>query len=310
MKPLSAAEIMGTWATLLLPIAPDDSIDFERLAEVIDKMLAAGVDGIYSNGTACEFFTQTESEYDRIHDLLAERCERARMPFQVGASHPSPQTMRERVRRAVVWKPSGIQVTLPDWVPVNNREAIRFLSSIAALADPIPLVLYNPPHAKRVLQPADLGALRQAVPALAGIKVVPGGDDWYAAMRLEAPGLSIFVPGHELATGIRMGAAGSYSNVACLSPSGAAWWNRLMYSDPGRALEVEGRIQAFMKQHVLPFRLRHGVSNPALDKLLATAGGWTAIGTRLRWPYDWVPEEEAIRLRPVVREMVPELFQV
>src|SRR3546814_4206952 len=43
----------------------------------------------------------------------------------------------------------------PDWVRVTQTEAIDFLTRIAAEAAPIPIVLYNPPHAKRVFQPEE-----------------------------------------------------------------------------------------------------------------------------------------------------------
>ena len=33
------------------------------------------------------------------------------------------------------------------------------------------------------------------------------------------------------------------------------------------------------------------------------------MNTRLRWPYNWIPEEDAVKLRPVVREMLPELYE-
>jgi len=33
MRPLTAAELKGNWATLLLPLQDDDSIDFGLLAE-------------------------------------------------------------------------------------------------------------------------------------------------------------------------------------------------------------------------------------------------------------------------------------
>ena len=58
--------LRGNWATLLLPIQADNQIDFGALAEEIDILIAAGVDGIYSNGTAGEFHNQTEDEYRRI----------------------------------------------------------------------------------------------------------------------------------------------------------------------------------------------------------------------------------------------------
>lgn len=308
MHPLRWNEIVGTWATVLLPLNDDDRIDFTRLAEEIDTLIGSGVSGLYSNGTAAEFYSQGEAEFDRISSLLAERCGAAGMPFQIGASHTSPQTSLERIRRSVCLKPGAFQVILPDWYPPTNAEAVACLARLAEAAHPISLVLYNPPHAKRVLTPAEFGALKQAVPALLGIKVADGDEAWYAAMREHCRELSIFVPGHHLASGFARGAAGSYSNVACLSPGGAQRWFRLMTTDPPRALEIERRIQSFLSQHILPFGKEQGYCNAALDKLLAAIGGWADIGTRLRWPYRFTAQAEADRLRPVARQLIPELF--
>src|SRR5688572_20173370 len=110
MPHLTAREIHGNWATLLLPIGPDDGIDYTLLAEEIDHVIAAKVNGIYSNGGAGEVYTQTEDEFDRVNALLAERCRRAHQPFQIGASHTSAQIARERVRRAKALQPSAFQV--------------------------------------------------------------------------------------------------------------------------------------------------------------------------------------------------------
>lgn len=81
-----------------------------------------------------------------------------------------------------------------------------------------------------------------------------------------------------------------------------------MVVDIEGALDLERRICRFMDQHVVPFRAQHGYSNAALDKLLAAVGGWGPVGTRLRRPYRWIDEAEALRLRPVARSMMPELF--
>src|SRR4051812_6546903 len=101
MQRLTADTLKGNWATLLLPINSDDSIDYSKLSDEIDYLIAAGVDGIYSNGTAGEFHNQTEAEFDKVNQLLSEKCLSASMRFQVGASHPSPIISLERVRRAV-----------------------------------------------------------------------------------------------------------------------------------------------------------------------------------------------------------------
>ena len=68
--------LKGTWATVLLPIAADESIDFARLQRDLDYLVESGVDGVYTNGTAAEFFAQTEEEFDRISRMVAETCGR------------------------------------------------------------------------------------------------------------------------------------------------------------------------------------------------------------------------------------------
>ena len=197
---------------------------------------------------------------------------------------------------------------LPDWLPPSDLEAAWALERFAEAANGIGLVLYNPPHAKRMLKPHELARLKSAVPTLVGVKLADGDHAWYAEMREVARELSVFVPGHRLATGVQRGvASGAYSNVACLSPRGAQVWWRRINTDLEAALETERRLQHFLEAHVLPFRAE-GYANPALDKLLAEVGGWCEIGTRLRWPYRSIPCEVALALRPVVRDMIPELF--
>lgn len=54
---------------------------------------------------------------------------------------------------------------------------------MAETAAPIPLVVYNRPHAKRRFEPAEWRHVVARVPGLVGMKV-PGGDEqWYADMQ-------------------------------------------------------------------------------------------------------------------------------
>jgi len=305
MKPLTSQEITGTWATLLLPINADESIDFARLGQDLDYLLTTGVDGLYAHGTAGEFYALSEVEFDRINALMAEKCERAGRPFQIGAGHMSAQIALERVRRAAQLKPGAIQIILPDWFPVSMAEAKAFLERVAEAAHPIGIVLYNPPHAKRYLQPEDYEQIAAAIPALVGVKVA-NEPAWYAELRRRAPRLSIFVTGHHLASGIRAGGSGAYSNVACLHPVAAKRWNQIMHTDFDAALVFERKICGFIEQHILPWRSQGGFSNQALDKLLAAIGGWSAAGLRLRWPYRSVDEAEVPRLRAIVKSELPD----
>jgi dihydrodipicolinate synthase/N-acetylneuraminate lyase len=305
MRPLTFAEIRGNWATLLLPLNANDSIDYGLLAAELDHFAAARVSGVYSNGTAGEFYTQTEDEFDRINQLLAEKCERVGVPFQIGASHMSPQLSRERLRRAKALRPAAFQVVLPDWFVPAWPEILAFLETMAAEAAPIPLIVYNPPHAKRRLTPEECLRLADAVPGVVGMKV-PGGDDaWFAAMQPVFARLSVFIPGHLLASGLARGAHGAYSNVACLSPVGAQRWYELCIHDPSAGLAWERRILPFWQTNIASLITKHGLA----DKAAAAAGGWLpGLSPRLRWPYHGATPEMVASIAASARAALPEWF--
>lgn len=306
MPPLPANLIRGNWATLLAAWNRDESLDLGRVADEIDTLVAMKVDGIYSNGTAGEFHTLDEAEFDLLAELLATKCEQAAMPFQIGVSHPVAQLMLARLKRVVPCAPAAVQVILPDWFPLTDDEALAFLQRMETAADGVGLVLYNPPHAKRRLDPAAIGWLADHVPGLVGVKV-PGGDDaWYEEMQPVFQKLSVFIPGHTLASGFAKGAHGAYSNVACLHPGAAQrWWNQMQYDLTG-ALKLEARIRRFMDGHIAPFITEQKYCNGSCDRLMANIGGWADVGPRMRWPYRSIPTPEIFRLREIVRNILPE----
>ena len=77
MKPLTPETLFGAWAPVLLPINPDDTIDWSRLQDQLEILATSGISGIYTNGTTGEFWSQTEDEFDRISRMTAATCERA-----------------------------------------------------------------------------------------------------------------------------------------------------------------------------------------------------------------------------------------
>jgi len=297
----------GNWATLLLPISEADGIDYALLEREIDHLIEAKVNGIYSNGTAGEFHTQSTAEFLKVNKILAEKCHASKMPFQIGANHPCAQEALARIELSRELNPTGYQVILPDWFPVTDHEARAFLARIAEAAGPAYLILYNPPHAKRRLTLEEIATLSEDIPQLVGVKL-PGGDsEWYSAMRRLVPGLSVFIPGHFMATGLKQGAHGSYSNIACLDPRRAQRWYETTLQDPESGMEIERQILKFFDEHLFPL-IRTGYPNAAIDKLLAAIGGWAPIRTRLRWPYRFLDASKADELRGVAHETMEGFF--
>lgn len=308
MQKLQSDGIFGNWETLLLATDQTGAIDYQRMADEIDLLISSGPNGIYSNGTAGEFYAQTEDEFDRISFMLAEKCEKAKVPFQIGVSHMSPQISLERLRRAKELQPGAVQVILPDWFPVTLDEAVAFLQKMEEEAGGISLILYNPPHAKWQLPPEHWAALKEQIPSLAGVKVADqnGSQEWYGKMRASGKGLSIFIPGHHLASGIQAGARGAYSNMACLNPFAAQQWFEMTRINMNAALELESRINLFMRECITPFITEQHYPNHACDRFMAVVGGWADVGSKLRWPYRSIPEDFVGPTRRKVQEMIPE----
>jgi dihydrodipicolinate synthase/N-acetylneuraminate lyase len=177
------------------------------------------------------------------------------------------------------------------------EEAVIFLQKMEEAADGISLVLYNPSHAKKRLNPEDWAELKKQVPSLEGLKVFDQNGDprWYAEMRKFSEGLSVFIPGHRLASGIKQGAHGAYSNMACLNPFAAQKWYNLIRKD--------------MKKFIEPLITEHRYPNHACDRFMAVLGGWADVGEKLRWPYRSVPIEYANEIRKSAADVIPEFFE-
>jgi len=312
MKPLLSKEILGNWATLLLATNKSGDIDFSKLNDEIDVLISSSPNGIYSNGTAGEFYSQTEEEFLKVSELLAVKCEKAGIPFQLGVSHMSPQISLQRLKMVKHLQPGAVQVILPDWFPPTLEECIIFLKKMAEEAENISLILYNPPHAKKKLQPEEWTVLKTQVPTLMGVKVFDHNSDkrWYESVRKNSEAISVFIPGHNLASGITLGAHGAYSNVACLNPFAAQNWFNQMQIDMNSALELEKRINQFMSELIEPFITKQFFPNHACDRFMALVGGWADVGANLRWPYKSIPKELAEPIRKKACQIIPEFFNM
>ena len=196
----------------------------------------------------------------------------------------SPQISLERLKRIRYLHPGAVQVILPDWFPVTMQEAIIFLQKMEEEAQGISLILYNPPHAKRQLQPEDWVVIKKSISSFSGLKVFDQNADsgWYK--RVNA------------------------NNMACLNPFMAQKWFEMIQTDLPASMEIESRINQFMSQLIAPFITELHYPNHACDRFMAQLGGWADVGSKLRWPYRSIPVGyiEAIRKESI--KIIPEFF--
>ncbi|YCM44413.1 hypothetical protein V2O64_00075 [Verrucomicrobiaceae bacterium 227] len=125
-------------------------------------------------------------------------------------------------------------------------------------------------------------------------------------MRQHLGHLSVFIPGHLLASGMESGAMGAYSNMACLNPAATQKWTNQIHSDLPAALKLEKRINVFMREAIVPYITQQKYCNAACDRLMALIGNWTDIGSSMRWPYRSIPAEDVPAWRKIAHHLIPE----
>ncbi|HTG55745.1 MAG TPA: hypothetical protein VL943_05735, partial [Niabella sp.] len=69
----------------------------------------------------------------------------------------------------------------------------------------------------------------------------------------------------------------------------------------------QNAIRMFFDACIVPYA-KKGFSNPALDKLLAAVGDWAPVGTRLKWPYQWIQETDVPDVRKGAHQHLPRWF--
>jgi 2-keto-3-deoxy-L-arabinonate dehydratase len=163
----------GIRPVLHLPFGPGPSqgVIGAELRALVQRMLAAGVDGLVALGLASEAATLLEHERDEVLSLVSEEVA-GRLPLVVGLDGGTPVAVH-RARRAAHLGAAGLMV-LP---PRGASSANQLLRHFAAVADAsgLPLLVQDSPQVTGVT--LDVPALEALVshPLLRSLKVeIPG----------------------------------------------------------------------------------------------------------------------------------------
>ncbi|MCP5075438.1 MAG: dihydrodipicolinate synthase family protein [Rhodobacteraceae bacterium] len=141
MKPIYAFE--GIYTPVVTPYNTDYSINWNRLADVIDHLIAAGVHGLISGGSTGENYTQTVEERLELARFTMDHL-KGRLPLTVGVG-----TMRtdDSVALASGARELGADAVLlgspPYAVPTERENALNALTIDRAAN--LPIMLYNYP---------------------------------------------------------------------------------------------------------------------------------------------------------------------
>ena len=311
MARLTADDVRGIWAGITLPWDEDDRFDETTYAANIERVIAAGVRGMYTTGSSSEFYALEFDEFCRMVDIQAELCGKARMPLQIGCcSDATARTIRLLEYAAGKDAVGAVQVNIPYWMELTDRELLAFFKDVHTACPDMPLVHYNIPRAKRFLTGPDYLKVLEVAPNLIGVKFTFAGSNFAALQEsiMMTPGLSYFVGENLLASGMQLGARGCYSTLVLTDPrfalemyaqADAGKWDQAMRMQQ-HATRFYGELEALLEER------NEGAIDPVVDKGLSVAAGFMLGHQRCRAPYIGWSDETVVAVRGWLQQSHPE----
>lgn len=133
----------GIITPILTPLTQDEKFNEHEMRNQINRLIKAGVSGIFALGTNGEFYALTEEEKIKILEVAVEEVN-GRVPVYAGTGCITTQ---ETIKLSKIAKEIGVDalsVISPYFVSVSQDDLYRHFSSVAKAVD-LPILLYNIP---------------------------------------------------------------------------------------------------------------------------------------------------------------------
>ncbi|MBM3279334.1 MAG: dihydrodipicolinate synthase family protein [Candidatus Handelsmanbacteria bacterium] len=259
-------------------------------------LIEAGVDGIFTVGTAGEFWALSIEEKKRIYQGTVAAA-KGRVPVYLGTG---ANTTREAVRLAELAQEAGadcLSVLTPNFINPSPEELFRPYRAIARAVD-LPVLLYTNPDRTGVGISADLAVrLAEEVDNIAGIKDSSGDLGLTAEYLRRTPDEFHVLMGRDtlIYAGLAQGAAGAIAASANIAPElSVGIFENFVWGDMNKALDFQQRLA--------PLRLAFGLGTfPAMLKAGAELLGLPAGPPRA--PVGRLSAAQRQQLREVLVQM-------
>lgn len=138
-----APAIHGIIAYPITPFGTDGDVDAATLADLVEKLVTAGVHAIAPLGSTGEAAYLTEAEFDAVVDTTVKAVDH-RVPVIVGAGDLTTANTVRRARYAQGAGADAVMILPVSYWKLTPREISRHYATVAAALD-IPIMVYNNP---------------------------------------------------------------------------------------------------------------------------------------------------------------------
>lgn len=163
----------GAGVALITPFYADGSVNYDKLAEIIEEQVSGGTDAIIACGTTGEASTMSEKEHMDVVRFIIEKVAH-RIPVIAGTGSNCTATAIELSKEAEEAGADGVLLVTPYYNKATQDGLIRHFTAIAEAIN-IPCILYNIPSRTGVtIQPETMAYLYKNVKNIVGVKDATG----------------------------------------------------------------------------------------------------------------------------------------
>ena len=163
----------GAGVAIVTPFKKDGSVNYEKLAELIEFQISGGTDSIIICGTTGESSTLTEEEHKQCIKYTVDVVNK-RIPVIAGTGSNCTATAIELSKEAYRSGADGLLLVTPYYNKATQRGLYEHYSDIASEVD-LPIILYNVPGRTGCsINPSTVASLVKNVDNIVGIKEASG----------------------------------------------------------------------------------------------------------------------------------------
>ena len=172
---MKQVDIRGIVCPILTPMKPDESIDEKGLRSEVDRIIDAGIHGIFCFGTNGENYALSEVEKVEIMEITIEQVA-GRVPVYAGTGCITTTDTIRLSKKAQKLGVDGLSAITPSFAAASQDDLYNHYSELGKHVD-IPVMIYNiPARTGNKVLPETLARLAKDVDVLMGAKDSSG--DW------------------------------------------------------------------------------------------------------------------------------------
>ena len=152
-----------------------------------------GTRHLYLFGTAGEGYAVTDQQFDQIVSAFVDEMQQAQAEPMVGVIHLSLGTIVERIERCRNAGVRQIQISLPSWGALTDKELFEFFDQTCGRFPECQFMHYNLPRAKRIVTGQEYGRLAEAHSNLVATKNTGDSLSHIRSLIEDAPQLQHFL---------------------------------------------------------------------------------------------------------------------